>query len=283
MPARSLALSIVLGLVALAPACTQSRASTIPAEGLTLRHAWTPGARFEAEVLHREQGEGVERRSSFHVTRVVTTIDESGKALVDASVSRIRLDWTQPDRASEAEAAARRLEGANIRFFVDARGQALDVPTPPPELDESTAHALEILIAGATSGCQPLPDRPLRRHASWTTVEGEGLARHTFVGLVEAQPERRLARIDSAAAVTSQRARTSVAVIFDVDGGFVTEVWSTTSLGRLPSSQVDWKATWRVADDVAEVGSPTGSPLGARCPEAPRRRRCLRHLIEGRL
>ncbi|NVB41485.1 hypothetical protein G6O69_26845 [Pseudenhygromyxa sp. WMMC2535] len=275
---RTLTLSsLLLGAALPLGACNKGDlvATSVPAEGVSLRYDLAPGATLDGTVSRREtlssRGAQMTRSLAFTVQLVVQSLDEKGNALVAATIDNIEIDWNMPNMPiSMAEFNAQskqRLEGATIRFFVDPSGRVFDVPAPPPDLQEAEAQVLEGVLEGLTSAFFVVPEDQLGAGETWEnddTRGREGKLGKYIVDNVRGQLEglyqhretnQRLAKLiidrDRTETTTTKdgsseiRVREATSVLFDVDAKYMSAIESkmTRSQGATTTSvrfQADW-------------------------------------------
>lgn len=273
---RSLSSALVVALVLALPlGCSGTRGMhvvEIPAEGITLAYDLVAGTVLDGHIMARESsgsaGRGGNRTAEFDVSMLIKGIDDSGSAAVKARVKNLQLDMSFGqmsdfvDAKAVISAAQRMVEGADIRFKVNAQGKVFDFPKASAvgDLDPMVQMALETVLDALEQSIYPVPQRALTVGATWEDQDVQGrkgkLGRFretttttSFNGVFRPKDAddgvrfAMLEREDNTSTVTTTKEgghevshRESFDIMFDINGGFVRKV-------RAVGTEVDGPAT----------------------------------------
>lgn len=269
-----------------------------PAEGVTLTYRLDAGTVLDGHVLDRESsgaaGQGSNRTAEFDVSMIIKGADDSGVALVKARIKNLRLNMSFGqmsdfvDAKAVISAAQNMVEGADIKFRMDAQGVVTDFPKASAaggELDPMVQMALETILGALKRSIHPVPAKALTTGATWQDQKVTGrkgkLGRFketttssSFKGLFrpkDSAPGVQIARIqqeDKTSTVTTTKEgghevsnRDTVDLTFDVNGGFARRVQAVgTEVDGPSTTTTRFEARWsrRGAKQAADA-PPTSS------------------------
>ncbi len=253
-----------------------------PAEGVTLAYRLEAGTVLDGHVLDRESsgaaGQGLNRTAEFDVSMIIKGADDSGTAFVKARIKNLRLNMSFGqmsdfvDAKAVISAAQSMVEGADIKFRMDARGVVTDFPKASAaggELDPMVEMALEAILGALQRSIHPVPPEALTAGATWEDQKVTGrkgkLGRFketttssVFKGLFrpkEAASDVQLALVqqeDKTTTVTTTKEgghevsnRDTVNLTFDVNGGFARRVQAVgTEVDGPSTTTTRFEARW---------------------------------------
>ncbi|MCA9706116.1 MAG: hypothetical protein KDK70_09735 [Myxococcales bacterium] len=182
----SLLVAIALALP-LGSGCTKKPKLTeveVPEAGVSLRYDVTPGQEYGGHVKMRNSAQtpvgDVVTTIEFDVALAVTGTTVGDAMLVRATVREIALDMRLPEGIPAAAAggmnpeAAKALNGMELRFNLDARGEVDDVPEPPESAPPETKVMIGLITTALTTGLSVrVPEQPVKDGESWDAKSSE--------------------------------------------------------------------------------------------------------------
>ncbi len=190
----AIALALPLG-----PGCNKKQELTevaVPEAGVSLRYDLTPGQTYAGHVkmsntVQTPMGD-IRTSLEFDVALVVSANKVGDAMLVRATVEQISLNMRLPDGIPAAAAGgmtpetAASLNGIELRFNINERGEVSDLPEPPESAPMPVKGIIGMLTSGLTAGlAMRLPVEPIKDGESWDAKSDkpdEGVVSSTNTG-----------------------------------------------------------------------------------------------------
>lgn len=284
----AVALTLPLGL-----GCNKQQQLTeveVPEAGLTLRYDLTPGQVYEGHVRMRTAAQTpVGEIITIMELDVSVTVsgqgDDQGRP-VDATVSGIEVELRVPDGIPPGMTgvdpeAAEALDGMQLRFDIDARGDVSNEPEPPEGMDPQTAGMVDLVTSAVTAGFSVrLPEETIEDGASWDSGPKElddgvksAKSTGTFGGLGRNAAGDDIAKLSFESTTESERSRggmtlainskASTEATFSASGGHPVSVERSINNEIVGQATVlvEIDATWTKAGktEVPAAATPTSA------------------------
>jgi hypothetical protein len=175
---RSTLLAFAVALLVGCPK-KQEKLTTIavPADGVTLRYDLAAGQEYKGHIKLSNTAQtpvgDVLTKLEFDVVMVVSADEVEGRKLVRATVDAITLDLRLPEGIPAAAAggltpeAAAKLNGAEVRFRLDERGDVSDEPEPPANAPLEVQAIVGMVTTALTASFVRVPKDPVKDGATW--------------------------------------------------------------------------------------------------------------------
>lgn len=200
---------LIAGLFALSlpavPGCGKEKLTEIavPESGVSLRYDLAAGQAYGGHIKMRNAAQtplgDVVTSCEFDVDLVVTgPLD--GKNLLKAKVAAIEVDVRLPEGFPKAAGgqvppeAIEAVNGMELRFNLDDRGELSDMPEPPADAAPEVKLVIAMVSSALSAGFVKLPEQAIKVGDSWDvtpenapagstgTGKLDGMARHDEVG-----------------------------------------------------------------------------------------------------
>jgi hypothetical protein len=225
-------LIVLLSLASASFACDRRKLTevTVPDEGVALAYDLSQGKTFSGHIrVSNTLGSPVGDIYNAVEFDVALTVDatQGTRTLMRARVTHVKVDSRLPEgvppMAGLTQKAANAVEGMEVRFHLDARGDVTDPPVPPADAPLDVKAVIALVGTGLKGSFARLPEGPVRAGDTWDTApaeaptDGTAQGTGTLAGLAEdAASGERVARLE----YTSKTERTAEAEGESVTGTF---------------------------------------------------------------
>jgi hypothetical protein len=157
-----------------------------PAAGLLLNYDFSPGQSYFGHIARSETMQlvgmaiNITRSISFDVRLTVSGPDpERGGTRLIAKISNVNMVWGSPPASPVSVAeikdyAIKNLEGAEVDFSVDERGEVIYMPGIPAEVSPELTMAIQQALDALEFSFYQVPERALKIGESWTDEHQKG-------------------------------------------------------------------------------------------------------------